>query len=135
MLLNRRHLSSRHGLPSIGFHDAAPSASKSSFWRVIWLVRLIMHICTYREVLVVLQHQHHYNIAVATYPRVYVHPVEKHELVSVTSTCTMSCNVLLQDCTRHKQLNCAFANPHLSLCDFISSRNTLNIFLNEVTPL
>jgi hypothetical protein len=27
--------------------------------------------------------------------------VEKHELAFVTSTCTMSCNVLLQDCTRH----------------------------------
>jgi hypothetical protein len=45
---------SRRGLPSIGFHDAAPSASTSSLLRVIWLVRLIMHICTYREVLVVL---------------------------------------------------------------------------------
>jgi hypothetical protein len=44
----------RRGLPSIGFHDAASSTSKSSLWRVIWLVRLIMHICTYREVLVVL---------------------------------------------------------------------------------
>jgi hypothetical protein len=41
------------------------------------------------------------NIAVATYPRVYVHPMEKHELELVTSTCTMSCNVLFQDCTRH----------------------------------
>jgi hypothetical protein len=45
---------SRRGLHSIGFHDAAPSASKTSFWRVISLVRLIMHICTYREVPVVL---------------------------------------------------------------------------------
>jgi hypothetical protein len=44
------------------------------------------------------------NISVATYPRVYVHPLEKHELESVTSTCTMSCNVLLQDCTRHTSL-------------------------------
>jgi hypothetical protein len=60
-----------------------------------------MHICTYREVLVVLYHHHPYNIAVATYPRVYVRPVEKHELGSVTSTFTMSCNVLLQDCTGH----------------------------------
>jgi hypothetical protein len=40
------------------------------------------------------------NIAVVTYPRVYVR-MEKHELELVTSTCTMSCNVLLQDCTRH----------------------------------
>jgi hypothetical protein len=41
------------------------------------------------------------NIAVATYPRLYVHPMEKHELAFVTSTYTMSCNVLLHDCTRH----------------------------------
>jgi hypothetical protein len=41
------------------------------------------------------------NIAVATYPRLYVRPMEKHELELVTNTCTMSCNVLLQDCTRH----------------------------------
>jgi hypothetical protein len=41
------------------------------------------------------------NIAVATYPRLYVLPMEKHELAFVTSTCTMSCHVLLQDCTRH----------------------------------
>jgi hypothetical protein len=27
--------------------------------------------------------------------------MEKHELESFTSTCTLSCNVLLQDCTRH----------------------------------
>jgi hypothetical protein len=27
--------------------------------------------------------------------------MEKHELELVTSTCTISCNVLLQDCTRH----------------------------------
>jgi hypothetical protein len=27
--------------------------------------------------------------------------MEKHELEFVTSTCTMSCNVLLRDCTRH----------------------------------
>jgi hypothetical protein len=41
-------------MPSIGFHDAASLASKNSIRRVIWLVRLIMRICTYREVLVVL---------------------------------------------------------------------------------
>jgi chorismate mutase len=41
------------------------------------------------------------SIAVATYPRFYVRPMEKHELAFVTSTCTMSCNVLLHDCTRH----------------------------------
>jgi hypothetical protein len=41
------------------------------------------------------------NITVATYPRLYVRPLEKHELELVTSTFTMSCNVLLQDCTRH----------------------------------
>ena len=41
------------------------------------------------------------NIAIATYPRLYVRPMEKHELAFVTSTCTMSCNALLQDCTRH----------------------------------
>jgi hypothetical protein len=27
--------------------------------------------------------------------------MEKHELELVASTCTMSCNVLLHDCTRH----------------------------------
>jgi hypothetical protein len=27
--------------------------------------------------------------------------MEKQELKLVTSTCTISCNVLLQDCTRH----------------------------------
>jgi hypothetical protein len=41
------------------------------------------------------------NIALATYPRVYVRPMEKQELELVTSTCTMSYNVLLHDCTRH----------------------------------
>jgi hypothetical protein len=41
------------------------------------------------------------NIAVATYPRLYVRPLEKHELELVTSTCKMYCNVLLKDCTRH----------------------------------
>jgi hypothetical protein len=30
--------------------------------------------------------------------------MEKHELELVTSTCTMSCNVLLHDCTRHNKL-------------------------------
>jgi hypothetical protein len=45
------------------------------------------------------------NIAVATYPRVYVRPMENHELELVTSTCTMSCNALLQDCTRHIYYN------------------------------
>jgi hypothetical protein len=45
------------------------------------------------------------NIAVATYPRLYVRPMEKDGLELVTSTCTMSCNVLLQDCTRHKYLS------------------------------
>jgi hypothetical protein len=39
--------------------------------------------------------------AVATYPRLYVRPMEKHELELVTSTCTMSYNVLLHDFTRH----------------------------------
>jgi hypothetical protein len=41
------------------------------------------------------------NITVATYPRLYVRPMEKHELELVTSNCTMSWNVLLLDCTRH----------------------------------
>jgi hypothetical protein len=41
------------------------------------------------------------NIAVATYPRLYVRPLEQRELELVTSTCTMSCNVLLHDFTRH----------------------------------
>jgi hypothetical protein len=41
------------------------------------------------------------NIAVATYPRLYVRLLEKHELELLTSTCTMPCNVPLQDCTRH----------------------------------
>jgi hypothetical protein len=27
--------------------------------------------------------------------------MEKHELELVTSTCTMSCNLMLQGCTRH----------------------------------
>jgi hypothetical protein len=31
----------------------------------------------------------------------YVLPMEEHELEFVTSTCTMFCNVLLQECTRH----------------------------------
>jgi hypothetical protein len=33
----------------------------------------------------------------------YVLPMEKHELELVTSTCTMPCNMLLQDCTRHNR--------------------------------
>jgi hypothetical protein len=83
-------------------HDAAPSASENSLRRVIWPVRLTVRICTYREVLVVQYASVPLmNIAVATYPRLYVRPMEKHELELVTSTCTISCNVLLQDCTRH----------------------------------
>jgi hypothetical protein len=31
----------------------------------------------------------------------YVLPMEKHKLDLATSTCTVSCNVLLHDCTRH----------------------------------
>jgi hypothetical protein len=31
----------------------------------------------------------------------YILPMEKHESELVTSICTMSCNVLLHDCTRH----------------------------------
>jgi hypothetical protein len=31
----------------------------------------------------------------------YVLPMVKHELDLVTGTYTMSCNVMLQDCTRH----------------------------------
>jgi len=31
--------------------------------------------------------------------------MEKHELELVTSTCTMYCNVLLHDCTRHSRLS------------------------------
>jgi hypothetical protein len=34
-------------------------------------------------------------------PTMYVLPMENHELKLVTRTCTMSCNVLLQDCARH----------------------------------
>jgi hypothetical protein len=41
------------------------------------------------------------NIAVATYPHLYVRPMEKQEMELVTSTYTMFCNVLLRDCTRH----------------------------------
>jgi hypothetical protein len=41
------------------------------------------------------------NIAVATYPRLYVRPMEKHEFELVTSAYTMSCNVPLYDYTRH----------------------------------
>jgi hypothetical protein len=44
------------------------------------------------------------NIALATYPRVYVRPMEKHELELVMSTCTICCNVLLHDCTRHTRI-------------------------------
>jgi hypothetical protein len=32
----------------------------------------------------------------------YVLPMENHELeLAIASTCAMSCNVVLQDCTRH----------------------------------
>jgi hypothetical protein len=31
----------------------------------------------------------------------YVLPMEKHKSDLVTITCTMVCNVMLQDCTRH----------------------------------
>jgi hypothetical protein len=34
-------------------------------------------------------------------PTMYVLPTEKHEFELVTSTCTMYCNVLLHDYTRH----------------------------------
>jgi hypothetical protein len=60
------------------------------------------------------------NIAVATYPRLYVRPVEKHELESVTSTFTMSCNVLLQDCTRHTR-----TLPHLTNVEAAARQTSL----------
>jgi hypothetical protein len=31
----------------------------------------------------------------------YVLTMEKHELELESSTCTLSCNIVLQDCTRH----------------------------------
>jgi hypothetical protein len=34
-------------------------------------------------------------------PTVYVLPMGKHELELVSSTCTMACNVMLHDYTRH----------------------------------
>jgi hypothetical protein len=34
-------------------------------------------------------------------PTMYVLPMEKHELDFITSICTLSCNILLHDCTRH----------------------------------
>jgi hypothetical protein len=43
----------RRGSTSMENHDAARSASENSLRRVIWLVRLIVRNCTYREVLVV----------------------------------------------------------------------------------
>jgi hypothetical protein len=70
-------------------------------WCVIWRVTFTVRTCTYLEVPVVqyaLEPSLNYSSDV---PMLYVLPIESHKLELVTSTCTMSCNVLLQDCTRH----------------------------------
>jgi hypothetical protein len=51
----------------------------------------------------------------------YVLPMEKHELDLVTSTCTMSYNVLMRDCTRHTNIINNFMITTKS--DIISSDN------------
>jgi hypothetical protein len=83
-------------------HDAAHFASETSLRRVFWLVRLAVRTCTYREVLVVQCALEPLLILFSDVPTLYVRPIEKHELELVTSTCTMSCNVLLHDYTRYK---------------------------------
>jgi hypothetical protein len=65
-------------------------------------------------------------IAVATYPRLYVRPMEKHELELVTSTFTMSCNVLLHDCTRHRKATFQFVEVWLQ---YSASYTTVKICL------
>jgi hypothetical protein len=65
------------------------------------MTRFIVRVCTYREVLILqyaLEPSLNCNSDV---PTMYVLPMEKHELELVKSTCTMLCNVLLHDCTRH----------------------------------
>jgi hypothetical protein len=46
-------------------------------------------------------HHNPYEYCSSDVPTLYVRPMEKYELKLVTSTCIVSCNVLLQDCTRH----------------------------------
>jgi hypothetical protein len=57
--------------------------------------------CAYLEVIVVQCVSEPSTNCSSDEPTMYVFPMEKHELEFVTSTCAMSCNVLLQDCTRH----------------------------------
>jgi hypothetical protein len=61
----------------------------------------IVRACTYREVLVVQYASKPLLICSSDVPTVYVLLMEKHALYLVTSTCTMSCNVVLQNRTRH----------------------------------
>jgi hypothetical protein len=73
-------------------------------WRVIGLVKFNVRTCMYREVLIVQYASAEPLLICSTdVPTFYVFPMEKHDLYLVTSTCTMSCNVLLLDCTRHKK--------------------------------
>jgi hypothetical protein len=46
-------------------------------------------------------HQNPCEYCSSDVPTLYVYPMEKHELDLVTSTCTLSCNAMLHDCTRH----------------------------------
>jgi hypothetical protein len=69
--------------------------------RVVWVVRFIVRTSTHREVMVV-QYESELSLnCCSDVPTMYVLPMEKHELELVTSTCTMSCNILLHDYTRH----------------------------------
>jgi hypothetical protein len=54
-------------------------------------------------------------------PTLYVLPMENHELELVTSTCTMSCYVVLHYYTRHSKVGLwemrrVLCTPHMNYC-------------------
>jgi hypothetical protein len=96
-------LSNRHQSTS----DAACPTFKASFsignhvWHVVWLVSFTVRTCAYRAVLIVQYASQPLLNCNSDVPTLYVLPMKKHELGLVSSTCAMSCNAILHDCTRH----------------------------------
>jgi hypothetical protein len=56
-------------------------------------------------------------------PTLYFLPMEKHELELVTSTCTMSCNVLFLECARQIMDLCVFGGAIPLGCRLSALRN------------
>jgi hypothetical protein len=80
--------------------------------RVVWMVSFTVHTCTSREVLEVHNASELLLNCSSDVPTLYVLPMKKHDLELVASTCTMSCNALLHDYTRHMKACHNIVGPH-----------------------